>query len=115
VGADLDLTRLTELQRVLGSSVPAIIGRLVTEIESATVQIEESITAGDLGSAAHAAHAARNSALMLDARRLLDALGEIESSARDGELERAVAGRDSLRSAWPECKRALEDAACRHG
>jgi HPt (histidine-containing phosphotransfer) domain-containing protein len=114
VGVDLDLSRLPELQRVLGSSVPAIIGRLMTEIESATSQIDAALLAGDLDAAAHAAHSARNSALMIDARPLLDALGEIESSARTGDREGTGSGLERLRSVWPECQRALEDESARH-
>ncbi len=113
MAADLDLSRLTELQRVLGSSVPVIIGRLVTEIDGSLAQVEQAIADGDLVAAAHGAHAARNSALMLDARPMLDALGEIESSARAADHSRAVTGLERLRSVWPECRRALVDEATR--
>jgi HPt (histidine-containing phosphotransfer) domain-containing protein len=110
VGGQLDLTRLTELQRVLGADLPELIAGLVSEIDAAISNLASAVADGDLPSAAHAAHAARNSALMLDAQPLLHALGEIESGARTGDRGAARGGLERLQSAWPELKRLLEDA-----
>ncbi len=98
---------------MLGSPVHVIIGRLVTEMDGSLAHVEQAIADGDLVAAAYAAHAARNSALMLEARPMLDALGEIESSSRADDHARAVAGLEHLRSVWPECRRALEAEATR--
>lgn len=110
----LDVSRLTELQQVLGSAQPEIVTILVTETESAIFEIESGIADGDLGSAGHAAHAARNVALMLDAQPMLEALAEIESSARGGDRGQATTTLQRLRLAWPELKRQLEEEVSRN-
>jgi hypothetical protein len=111
VGTELDLTRLTELQRVLGAELPDIIDRLVGEIDAATASIEAGVSDGDLGSAAHAAHAARNSVLMLDAQPVLRALSQIESGARTGDERAARSGLEDLQAAWPGLRRLLLEEA----
>jgi hypothetical protein len=101
VGDELDLRRLLELERVLGTGLPEIVGDLVTDIERAVDEIDTGMAAGDSHIVARGAHAARNSALMLDAHPMLDALREIELSARAGDLESAAGGVERLNSAWP--------------
>jgi HPt (histidine-containing phosphotransfer) domain-containing protein len=108
VGDELDLTRLLELQRVLGTGLPEIVGKLVTDIEHAVEEIDSGMAAGDSRAVAHGAHAARNSALMLDAQPMLDALGEIESCARAGDLTGATGGITRLNSTWPAVRTRLE-------
>jgi HPt (histidine-containing phosphotransfer) domain-containing protein len=108
---ELDLRRLTELQRVLGSTLPDIIAKLIAELEAAIGQVESAIAAGDPKSAAQAAHAARNSALMLDAQPTLDALGKIETGARAGDLGAAQTGLEDLRAVWPALRQRLEHEA----
>jgi hypothetical protein len=108
VGDELDLRRLLELQRVLGSGLPEIVGNLMTDLERAVDEIDTGMAAGDSQVVAHGAHAARNSALMLDAHPMLDALNEIELSARAGDLKAAAGGVARLNSTWPAVRARLE-------
>jgi hypothetical protein len=108
VEAELDLRRLAELQERLGAELPEIVATLVEEITRAVSEIEAGIASGDLAGAALAAHAARNSALMLDARPMLDSLSEIESGARSHDVGLARSGLDGVRAAWPALRRRLE-------
>jgi HPt (histidine-containing phosphotransfer) domain-containing protein len=112
---ELDLGRLTDLQRVLGSGLPEIIAKLIAELEQAIGDVQSAVAADDLTSAAHAAHAARNSALMLDARPTLDALATVESGARAGKRAAVRAGTEDLEVAWPALRRRLEQAAATAG
>jgi hypothetical protein len=48
---------------------------------------------------------------MVDAQPVLRVLKQIETCARNNEPEGAMAGRASLRRAWPRLKRQLERAA----
>ena len=108
---ELDLTKIIELEQLLGTGVPEIIDRLVREIDEALGGIEAGLADGDLAAVADAAHAARNSALMLGAQPLLPALGEIESGARLGDERATRAALQRLKSAWPELKRRLREEA----
>jgi hypothetical protein len=108
VGDELDLRRLLELQRVLGTDLAEIVGNLVTDIERAVDEIDTGMVSGDSRIVAHGAHAARNSALMLDAQPMLDALGEIEVSARAGDLAGAAGGLERLNSTWPAVRTRLQ-------
>ena len=107
--AELDLTRLTALQKHLGSDRAEIIGTLVSELSTAVEQIEAALKGGDLAAAAPAAHAARNSALMLDARPLLAALRQIEAGARRDDPAVAQSGLEGLHRTWPALHRRLMD------
>ncbi len=108
VGDELDLTRLLELQRVLGSSMPELLGNLMTDMDRAVDDIDAGLAAGDSKAVALGAHAARNSALMLDARPMLAELAEIESAARAGNLRVAGDGVVRLHSSWPAVRARLE-------
>lgn len=111
---ELDLSRLTELQQVLGSALPELITKLVSEVDDAIVEIEAGFAAGDLDRTALAAHAARNSALILGTGPVLKALAEVESGSRAGDRELEKGGLEQLRSAWPPVRRLLEQEAARH-
>jgi hypothetical protein len=108
VGDELDLRRLFELQQVLGTDLAEIVANLVTDIERAVDEIDSGMAAGDSPTVARGAHAARNSALMLDAQPMLDALGEIEVHARAGDLEGAAGGVERLNSTWPAVRTRLQ-------
>ena len=108
VGDELDLRRLFELQRVLGTDLAEIVGKLVTDIDRAVDQIDSGMASGDPPAVAHGAHAARNSALMLDAHAMLGALGEIEVHARAGDLGGAADGVERLSSTWPAVRSRLQ-------
>ena len=109
--AELDLNRLTELQELLGSDVSEIVATLVREITAAMEAIEAGVEQGDFAATALAAHAARNSALMLDARPMLDALREIEAGARNQDLAETHVGLEHLEAVWPALRSRLSAAA----
>jgi len=111
VEAELDVSRLSELRELLGTEVPAIVHTLVTELTAAMARIEEGLRSSDLPEVAAAAHAGRNSALMIDAQPVLRALKQIENCARGGELEGATAAGAQLHRAWPRLRAQLERAA----
>jgi HPt (histidine-containing phosphotransfer) domain-containing protein len=108
---ELDVSRLSELHELLGTEVPAIVRTLVTELTTAVARIDEGLQSGDLSGVAAAAHAARNSALMVDAQPVLLVLKQVETCARKNERDGAVAAGASLRMAWPRLRRQLERAA----
>lgn len=105
---ELDLKRLTELQQLLGTELPEIVATLLGELTSALSRIDAGLGAGDLDAVALAAHAARNSALMIDARQILGYLEALEVSARHGEPGAASAANDRLRASWPALRTRLE-------
>jgi hypothetical protein len=83
----------------------------VTELTSAVTRIEEGLESGDLAEVAAAAHAARNSALMIDAKPVLQVLKQLEFCARNDRPDDAVVAGARLRRAWPRLRRQLEAAA----
>jgi HPt (histidine-containing phosphotransfer) domain-containing protein len=105
---ELDVSRLGELQELLGTEVPAIVRTLVDELTAAVARIDEGLRTGDLPEVAAAAHAGRNSALMIDAQPVLSALRQIETCARSEDAEGAIAARATLREAWPRLRRELQ-------
>jgi HPt (histidine-containing phosphotransfer) domain-containing protein len=109
--SQLDVGRLTELEELLGTDREAIVGTLLTELTTAVGRINEGLASGDLAEVAAAAHAARNSALMIDAQPALRVLKQLESCARNNEPEGAMAARARLRRTWPRLRRQLEQAA----
>ena len=111
VEAELDVSRLAELRELLGTEVPAIVRTLVTELTAAVERIDKGLASGDLSEVAAAAHAGRNSALMIDAQPVLRVLRQIETCARSDEPEGAIAAQARLRRAWPRLRRQLEQAA----
>ncbi len=114
VGAELDLTRLTEIERVLGNGLPEIIKVLISDIASAVTEIESGCSAGDSQAVALAAHAARNSALMLDAQPMLGSLSTIETAARADDLRAAGENLEQLGSNWTALRSALERELSAH-
>jgi HPt (histidine-containing phosphotransfer) domain-containing protein len=111
VDAELDLSKLGELEQLLGTERSAIARTLVTELEAAVARIDRGLAAADLIEVAAAAHAARNSALMIDAQPLLRVLHELETCARRGETDGASAARTRMAGVWPPLRRKLELAA----
>jgi HPt (histidine-containing phosphotransfer) domain-containing protein len=113
--SELDVGRLTELEELLGTDREAIVGTLVTELTTEVAQIDEGLQSGDLAQVAAAAHAARNSALMIDAQPVLRVLKELETCARAGKPDEAAVARARLRRAWPRLRRQLQLAAAAAG
>jgi len=111
VDADLDLGKLSELAELLGTERTAIVRTLVTELTAALARIDRGLAGGDLSEVAAAAHAARNSALMIDAQPLLRVLKQLETCARRDEPEGASAARSRLDGVWPPLRSKLELAA----
>lgn len=108
---ELDLSRLAELRELLDSELPQIVETLVEELTRALEAITAALAGGDLAAAALAAHAARNSALMIDARPLLDCLDALESSARRDDADGAREAQRRLETTWPPLRAQLRRAA----
>jgi hypothetical protein len=108
---ELDLSRLAELQELLDSELPQIVETLVEELAGALAGVTSALAGSDLPAAALAAHAARNSALMIDARPLLDCLDALESSARRDDADGARKAQRRLETTWPPLRARLRRAA----
>lgn len=108
--AELDLNRISELQERLGTERGAIVATLVTELATACDRIQDGLDRGDLPAVAAAAHAARNSALMIDAQPLLRVLRQVETCARNDDHAGASAATTRLDGLWPRLRDKLERA-----
>jgi hypothetical protein len=108
---EFDLSRLAGLAELLDSEPPQIVDTLVEELTRALGAIGTALDDEDLSAAALAAHAARNSALMIDARPLLDCLDALESSARRADPDGACEARRRLDETWPPLRAQLHRAA----
>ncbi|MBV9819333.1 MAG: hypothetical protein JOZ07_13445 [Solirubrobacterales bacterium] len=106
----LDLSRLVELEVELGLDVAAIVDMLVDELDDALRRIDAALAAGDLPPAALAAHAARNSALMIDVEPLLVALRGVERAARRPDLSGARRAARTLADDWTALRAELRAA-----
>jgi hypothetical protein len=115
VESELDLGRLAELQGLLGTQLSEIVTTLLNELGRALRDIDAALGERDLDAVAQAAHAARNSALMIDAQPFLARLGELEASARRLNLTSALAAQTRVTEAWPPLRRSLELAAAGDG
>jgi hypothetical protein len=111
VESEFDLDRLAELQELLGKQLAEIVRTLVHELTVALAAAGAGLDSGDLVAVALAAHAARNSALMIDAQPLLAALSELEMYARNNDLANARLAHHRLLELWPQLRRQLELAA----
>jgi HPt (histidine-containing phosphotransfer) domain-containing protein len=111
VDSELDVSRLSELEELLGTERATIVRTLVTELTAAVGRIDAGLQSGDLTEVAAAAHAARNSALMIDAQPLLHVLRQLETCARHDEPEGAIAAQARLRGVWSRLRIRLELAA----
>jgi hypothetical protein len=108
VSSELDLGRLAELQDLLGAQLSEIVATLLNELGRALQDIDAALAGRDLDAVALGAHAARNSALMIDAQPLLARLGDLESCARRLDLTSALAAQQRVTEAWPPLRRRLE-------
>jgi hypothetical protein len=107
---ELDLARLAELPAALGRGLPEIVAILLRELTAAFADLAAAVETGDLIAAGRAAHAARNSALMIDAQPLLAGLGDLESHARAGDVPGVRITHDGLRRHWPMLRAQLTAA-----
>jgi HPt (histidine-containing phosphotransfer) domain-containing protein len=111
VDPELDIGRLSELEELLGAERSVIARTLVTELTAAVRQIDAGLERRDLDEVAAAAHAARNSALMIDAQPLLRVLRQLETCARGEDATGAGEARAGVARVWPRLRRELEAAA----
>jgi hypothetical protein len=88
-GSEPDPARLRALAENLGQTPDAVAGTLHAELLAARAQIDAGLTGEDLVAVGDGAHAARNSALMVGATRLLTELRALEMAADGGELRTA--------------------------
>jgi Hpt domain len=111
---ELDLSRLADLQQLLESGLPQIVDTLLEELDRSMGAIGRALDDGDLAAAALAAHAARNSALMIEARPLLAALAALESGARGDDARAARQAHGRINQTWPPVRSQLEHAATKN-
>jgi HPt (histidine-containing phosphotransfer) domain-containing protein len=105
---ELDLARLSQMGKLLGSEPAEIVEGLLADMSNSMAQIEQSLAAGDLPAAVQAAHRCRNDALMVGAKDFLRALETVEQAGRDGDLP---ASRDALAgtlATWDAAREELE-------
>jgi hypothetical protein len=103
--------RLAALGAELGESPEAVARILHTELTRAFAALDEGLTVGDPTAVADAAHAARNSLLMLDEAALLTQLSTLDTAARDGDLATARTVRGELGAGWARLASALHATA----
>jgi hypothetical protein len=113
VVAELDLKRLQELREVLEAEPAEIAAILQGEIERAVSQIDAALRAGDMPMIAQAAHAARNSALVIDAFPVLADLGDLEGCARREDPGAAESARGRLAGSWDALRGRLTEIAAK--
>jgi hypothetical protein len=113
VAGELDLGRLADLPDALGLELGQIVETLIRELDHAVGEAAAALDGGDLDGAAAAAHAGRNSALMIRAQPVLDALGALETGASRGDLAAARAALEDVRGSWPALRARLVHASGR--
>jgi HPt (histidine-containing phosphotransfer) domain-containing protein len=107
VSAYFDVSRISDLESVMGQEAGAIVATMLRSMGSAIEQVESATAAGELDQATRAAHAARNDALMLGARELQEALTELEAASRSWDGDRARVALDRIREVWPPTRDGL--------
>jgi HPt (histidine-containing phosphotransfer) domain-containing protein len=111
VSAYFDLERIRRLQDVMGSDAASIVASMLTSMAEAIDELESGMAAGELERATRAAHHARNDAMMLGARPLLEALTDLEAAGRDSDEARATAALEQVRAVWPTTRDELKAGA----
>jgi HPt (histidine-containing phosphotransfer) domain-containing protein len=106
-----DLTRIAELQDLLGADAQSILASMLASMTAAIDRLEAAVAAGELDRASQDAHRARNDALMLSAGQLQQALTELEAATRAGDGAAARAGLEHLRAVWPPTRDELAGVA----
>jgi hypothetical protein len=113
MAGELDLGRLADLPEALGLELGQIVDTLIQELDRAVAEAGAALDADDLNGAAAAAHAGRNSALMIRAQPVLDALGALEAGASRGDVAAARAALEDVRDSWPALRARLVHASPR--
>jgi ATP-dependent protease HslVU (ClpYQ) ATPase subunit len=111
MGPELDLSRLEELHDLLQADLSELVTQLTARLCDALNRIDCAFAVDDLRAVADAAHAARNEALMVGARRLLKALDAVEFNARDRHSQAAREAMAGVHVIWPDVRAALQSVA----
>jgi prolyl-tRNA editing enzyme YbaK/EbsC (Cys-tRNA(Pro) deacylase) len=111
VPGELDLGRLADLPEALGLELSQIVETLIQELDRAVGEAVVALDANDLDGAGAAAHAGRNSALMIGAQPVLDALGALEAGASHGDVAAARTALGDVRESWPALRARLVHAS----
>jgi HPt (histidine-containing phosphotransfer) domain-containing protein len=106
-----DLSRIAELQDILGADAQAILSSTLASMTGAIERVEAAMAAGELERAAQDTHRARNDALMLSAGHLQQALTELEAATRASDEAGARVALERLREVWPPTREGLAAAA----
>ncbi len=107
MASEIDFERLHQIREVMGVRLAELVGGMLATMRDAIDQTERAVSDGKLEDAAKAAHACRNDALMLGAKRLLRALGSLEQAARVGDVCGAEQALVAVREAWPPTREEL--------
>ena len=106
-----DLSRIAELQDLLGADAQTILASMLASMTTAIEGVEAAIAAGDLDRATQNAHRARNDALMLSADPLQQALTDLETATRGGDDTAARTALERLQEVWPPTRAGLAATA----
>jgi hypothetical protein len=109
--AILDLDRLAEIGRLLGTEAQEIIAGLAEGLRTGIERIDQALAEGNLPDTVQAAHQCRNDALMVGAGALLSALSDLEVAARSGRLADARQALPGVLHVWPMTRAELDRAA----
>jgi HPt (histidine-containing phosphotransfer) domain-containing protein len=106
-----DLSRIAQLEDVMGADAGAIVASMLTSMADAMEEIGAALAAGEFDRATRAAHSARNDALTVGARPLLEALTELEASTRRCDAAGASGALERVHAFWPATRDALAASA----
>lgn len=101
MSAYFDLTRVTQLEEIMGTEARSIVASMLSSLTKAIERVESAMADGRLEPVVEAAHSARNDALMLGAGALQEALRDLEAAARDADVPEARKALERLREVWP--------------
>ncbi len=104
----LDRARLDAIAAHLQEPVATVARTLHAELSAERARIDAGLGAGDLETVGDAVHAARNSALMIDAGPVIAGLREVQRAVRADAAEQARAAAAGLQ---PELDRLLQALA----
>jgi hypothetical protein len=110
-GFALDANRLAQLRVFSDAERQAIAKGASTVITDQLDRLEHAFATSDLGAVADAAHRARNETLLVGARQLTSAFGDLEQAARGGEHELARAAAEEVKAIWPPTQVAIDEIA----
>jgi HPt (histidine-containing phosphotransfer) domain-containing protein len=106
-----DLSRIAQLEDVMGAEAGAIVASMLTSMTAAMEEIEVALADGEFERATRAAHSARNDALTVGARQLLEALTELEVATRRCDAAGASGALERVHAVWPPTRDALATSA----